>query len=161
AKLIKGGLLKPEESILQLRDITTGKPITAHNGSVCWNAYRRRWVMIVCEAGGTSFLGETWYAEADTPLGPWVYARKVVTHDTYSFYNPKQYPMFDQDGGRLIYSEGPYTHTFSGNDTPPPRYDYNQIMYRLDLADHRLNLPVPIYRLARGGFGPASRLSAD
>jgi hypothetical protein len=161
AKLITEGLLKPEESILQLRDVTTGKPVTAHNGSVCWNAYRRRWVMIVCEAGGTSFLGETWYAEADTPLGLWVYARKIVTHDSYSFYNPKQHPMFDQDGGRLIYFEGTYTHTFSGNDNPTPRYDYNQVMYRLDLADRRLNLPVATYRLARGGFGTASRLGAD
>ena len=114
--------------------------------------------MIICEAGGTSFLGEVWYAEADTPLGPWVYARKVVTHNKYSFYNPKQHPMFDQDGGRLIFFEGTYTHTFSGNDDATPRYDYNQIMYRLDLADPRLNFPVPIYRLAGGGFGPAPRL---
>ena len=66
--------------------------------------------------------------------------------------------MFDQDGGRLIYFEGTYTHTFSGNDNATPRYDYNQIMYRLDLADPRLNLPVAVYRLARGGFGPAPRL---
>ncbi|MBU6411264.1 MAG: hypothetical protein KGR98_12840, partial [Verrucomicrobia bacterium] len=25
--------------------------------------------------------------------------------------------------------------TFSGNKHPTPRYDYNQIMYRLDLSD--------------------------
>jgi hypothetical protein len=106
-------------------------------------------------------LGETWYAEADTLLGPWVYARKVVTHDRYSFYNPKHHPMFDQDGGRLVYFEGTYTHTFSGNDDPTPRYDYNQIMYRLDLDDPRLNLPVAIYPLAGGGLGPASRLGAS
>src|SRR5262249_16272026 len=111
-----------------------------------------------CEAMGTSFLGETWYAEADTPLGPWVYARKVVTHDNYSFYNPKQHPYFDQDGGRLIYFEGTYTHTFSGNDQPTPRYDYNQVMYRPELAEQRLNLPVAIYRLEGGGFGPVSKL---
>ncbi len=154
AKLIRDGKLKPDEGILQLRDATTGKPVTGHNGSVHWNAYRRRWVMIICEAGGTSFLGETWYAEADTPLGPWVYARKVVTHNNYSFYNPKQHPMFDQDGGRVIYFEGTYTHTFSGNDDATPRYDYNQVIYRLDLADPRLNLPVAIYRLA-GGIAPA------
>jgi hypothetical protein len=150
--------LKPDEAILLLRDATTGKAVSGHNGSVHWNAYRRRWVMIICEAGGTSFLGETWYAEADTPLGPWVYARKVVTHKKYSFYNPKQHPMFDQDGGRLIYFEGTYTHTFSGNDDATPRYDYNQIMYRLDLADPRLNLPVPIYRLAGGGLGAMREL---
>ena len=43
-------------------------------------------------------LGEIWYAEADTPLGPWVYARKIVTHEKYSFYNPRHHPMFDQAG---------------------------------------------------------------
>ena len=94
--------------------------------------------MITCELAGTSQLGETWYAEADTPLGPWAYARKVITHERYSFYNPKQHPFFDQEGGRIIYFEGTYTNTFSGNPTPTPRYEYNQVMYRLDLSDPRL-----------------------
>ncbi len=31
--------------------------------------------------------------------------------------------------------------TFSAAKTPTPRYNYNQIMYRLDLADPRLDLP--------------------
>ena len=79
-----------------------------------------------------------WYAEADAPVGPWGAAVKVVTHDRYSFYNPKQHPMFDKDGGRIIFFEGTYTHTFSGNPDATPRYDYNQIMYRLDLSDPRL-----------------------
>ena len=124
----------------------------AHGGSVYWNAYRGRWVMIAVESfGSTSFLGEVWYAEADTPLGPWVYARKIVTHDKYSFYNPKQHPMFDQDGGRIIFFEGTYTTTFSGNPDPTPRYDYNQVMYRLDLSDGRLALPVAVYEVPAGG----------
>ncbi len=41
--------------------------------------------------------------------------------------------------------EGAYTATFSGNKDPTPRYDYNQVMYQLDLSDERLALPVPIY----------------
>ena len=102
-------------------------------------------------------MGEVWYAEADTPLGPWVYARKIVTHDKYSFYNPKQHPMFDKDGGRIIFFEGTYTATFSGNPDPTPRYDYNQIMYQLDLSDPRLALPVAIYELTSGP-GVGSRL---
>jgi len=53
--------------------------------------------------------------------------------------------MFDQEGGRIIYFEGTYTATFSGNKDPTPRYDYNQVMYQLDLSDKRLALPVPIY----------------
>jgi hypothetical protein len=116
---------------------------------VYFNAFRNCWVMIVCEIGGTSHLGEIWYAEADTPLGPWAYARKVATHDQYSFYNPKQHPAFDQHGGRTIYFEGTYTHSFSGNPVQTPRYDYNQVMYRLDLTDRRLVLPVPVYRYTR------------
>ena len=143
---------RPDEALLNLRDVETGKTVLAHGGSVYWNAYRGRWVMIAVESSGsTSFLGEIWYAEADTPLGPWVYARKVVTHDKYSFYNPKQHPMFDKDGGRIIFFEGTYTTTFSGNDDPTPRYDYNQVMYRLDLSDGRLALPVAVYEVPAGG----------
>ena len=114
--------------------------------------------MIAVESyGATSFLGEVWYAEADSPLGPWVYGRKIVTHDKYSFYNPKQHPMFDKDGGRIIFFEGTYTATFSGNHDPTARYDYNQIMYQLDLSDPRLALPVAIYELTSGS-GVGSRL---
>ena len=54
---------------------------------------------------------------------------------------PTQHPFFDQDGGRVIYFEGTYTNTFSGNPMPTPRYEYNQIMYRLDLSDPRLKMP--------------------
>jgi hypothetical protein len=146
--LIAARELKPEESLLQLQDPETGKPVYAHSGSVYWNQHRRRWIMITVEAGGTSPLGEVRYAEADAPVGPWVYARKIATHDRYSFYNPKQDPMFDKDDGRVIFFEGTYSNSFSGNPNPTPRYDYNQIMYKLDLADPRLVLPVPIYRVS-------------
>ena len=90
--------------------------------------------------GASSFLGEIWYTEADKPEGPWKTARKIVTHDHYSFYNPVHIDFYDQAGGRIIYFEGTYTTTFSSNNEPTPRYDYNQIMYRLDLADPRLKL---------------------
>ncbi len=145
-KLIRAGLLKPVEGLLQLRDRDTGQTVLAHSGSVYWNAYRRRWIMIAVQSFGTSVLGEVWYAEAETPVGPWVYTVKVVTHQKYSFYNPKQHPFFDQAGGREVFFEGTYTRTFSGNDEATPRYDYNQIMYKLDLADDRLALPGPVYQ---------------
>ncbi|HEX6985797.1 MAG TPA: hypothetical protein VF170_10480, partial [Planctomycetaceae bacterium] len=128
------------------------KPVLAHGGSVYWNEYRGRWVMVFVELfGSPSHLGEVWYAEADTPVGPWVYAVKVATHDRYDFYNPKQHPMFDADGGRTIFFEGTYTNTFSGNPVKTPRYDYNQVLYKLDLSDPRLALPVPIYRTDADG----------
>lgn len=138
-KLIKAGKLSKDEALLQLRDAATGREVIAHAGSVYWNDYRRRFVMIAHQTyGESSFLGEVWYAEAPSPIGPWTKAVKIVTHDKYSFYNPKQHPYFDQDGGRIIYFEGTYTHTFSGNEHSTPRYDYNQVMYRLDLSDKRL-----------------------
>lgn len=146
AKLIKTGHLKTDEALLRLRDRDTGKAIMAHTGTVNWNTFRKRWVMLLVELYGTSALGEMWYSEADSPLGPWVHAVKIATHEKYSFYNPKQHAYFDQEGGRLIYFEGTYTHSFSGNNIQTPRYDYNQMMYRLDLADARLSIPVPVYQ---------------
>ena len=88
---------------------------------------------------GTSFLGEVWFSEAPTPEGPWENAVKVATHNRgstgdYSFYNPTSHPFFDQQNGRFIYFEGTYAETFSGNSNPTPLYDYNQMMYRLDLS---------------------------
>src|SRR5439155_11938973 len=96
-RLVKSGAIKPNEVRWRLYDRDTGKAVVPHAGSVYWNAYRRRWVMIAVETGGTSFLGEVWYAEAGAPVGPWKYAAKLVTHDKYSFYNPTQHPEFDRD----------------------------------------------------------------
>ena len=36
--------------------------------------------------------------------------------------------------------EGTYTTGFTDNKCPTPRYEYNQVMYRLDLSDPRLKL---------------------
>lgn len=137
--------MKPAESPFRLADRDTGKPIYAHAGSVAWNESRRRWTLLFVEhAGKPSFLGEVWYAEADELTGPWRYAVKVATHDRMSFYNPKQHPEFAKDGGKVIYFEGTYTHDFSGNPDTTPRYEYNQVMYRLDLGDVRTALPRPV-----------------
>jgi len=140
--LVSTGKLKPEESWINLRDLDTGAAIEAGRGSVYWNAFRQRWVMIV-----SAKPGEIWFAEGDTPVGPWAYARRVLSHDDYNFYNPTQHPFFDQDAGRLIYFEGTYTTSFSSAKEKTPRYDYNQIMYRLSLDDPRLSLPAPVYRV--------------
>jgi len=117
-----------------------GKPVTMHSGSVYWNDYRQRWIAIGVQSFGTSLLGEVWFAEAEELTGPWVNARKIATHEKYSFYNPKQHPMFDQHDGRVIFFEGTYTSMFSGNNDQTPRYNYNQIMYKLDLSDARMRL---------------------
>lgn len=151
--LVRAGLLAPADARFLPKDLATGRPVVMHAGSVAWNAYRQKWILIAVQAGGdTSFLGEVWFSEADDPTGPWHWARKIVTHDKYSFYNPVHHPFFDEDGGRIIYFEGTYTHTFSGNSRPTPRYDYNQIMYRLDLSDPRL--PKPLKAAAAHGKFP-------
>ncbi len=139
AKWLKSGAIKPEESRVSPEDVATKQRITLHEGSVCWNEHRKRWVLIaVQQFGKPSFLGEVWYAESESPTGPWKRAVKIVTHDKYSFYNPAQHAFFDEDGGRTIYFDGTYSHTFSGRESRTPLYDYNQILYRLDLADPRL-----------------------
>lgn len=139
-ELIDKGLMKPEEALIRLRDADSGKPVLGHSGTVAWNAWRKAWIMIVQEAWGTSLCGEVWFAEAPALTGPWEKARKIITHDDYSFYNVAHHPFLDQDGGRIIYIEGTYTMAFSGTKTPTPRYDYNQIMYALDLSDPRLDV---------------------
>jgi hypothetical protein len=70
--------------------------------------------------------------------------------------------MFDKTGGRVIFFEGTYSTSFSGNPDPTPRYDYNQVLYKLDLAEPRLALPVAVYDLSPGAipeaFGTVSTL---
>jgi len=150
--------LQREKKGVRFHDVASGREITPHGGSVYFNPWRGKWIAIFLQVGGTrSYLGEVWYAEADTPVGPWAYAHQVVTHNKYSFYNPKQHPYFDQDGGRTIFFEGTYSHTFSGSpEAATPRYDYNQIMYRLSLDDPGLTLPAPVCVLRAGRAGAES-----
>jgi len=139
AQLIKDKKLPPEKARMQAVDAQTGKPVQLHAGSVHWNKHRERWIMIAVQEGGDdSYLGEVWYLEARQMEGPWRKAVKVASHPKYSFYNPSHHAFFDQQDGRIIYFQGTYAETFSGNPVPTPRYDYNQLMYRLDLDDERL-----------------------
>lgn len=144
----KAGL--PAEQALDghWQDALTGTGFrTTGAGAQSFNQRRGRFLRLVEQvSGSSSFLGEIWYAESDTPMGPWVYARKVVTHDRYSFSSPLLHPYFEQDGGRFVFFEGSYTSTLAGEGVVnTPRYDSNELMYRLDLDDPRLALPVPIY----------------
>ena len=38
--------------------------------------------------------------------GPWSCARKILRHEKHDSYNIVHHPFFDQDGGRVMYSEG-------------------------------------------------------
>ncbi len=143
-ELIATKKIQQHEAANSLVDFDSGKQIRTQHGSVYYNEYKRRYVMIVSQVRGTSMLGEIWYAEAPEPTGPWKYARKIVTHNKYSFYNPKQHPLFNDNGGRSIFFEGTYTTTFSGNEQATPGYNYNQIMYEVSTEDPRLTLPLPV-----------------
>lgn len=112
------------------------KTIEAHRGAIAWSAFRKKWVTIFTQKGGdSSYLGEIWYAEADSPMGPWRDAIKVVTHDNYTFYNPQLHPGFVSADSSVLLFEATYTATFSAAVVPTPRYNYNQVMYRLDLDE--------------------------
>lgn len=161
ARLLAAGELRPDEARYQPVDVDSGKTVRLARGSIAWNAHRERWILIAGEHGGTSFLGEIWYSEAPAPTGPWRRAKKIVTHDAYSFYNPVHHPTFDRDGGRTIFFEGTYVTTFSGNPLPTPRYDYNQILYRLDLDDPRLTAVRDEATTERASALPWIRISDD
>lgn len=140
-ELINLGLIKADEPrYYQLKDAETGEGITLAQSSVEWNDYRQRYVMIGQQTlGKTSVLGELWYAEAEGPQGPWTTAKKIITHNNYTFYNPAQHKFFSKDGGRVIYFEATYTNTYTDH-VPTPRYNYNQVMYKLDLTNPKLGL---------------------
>ena len=92
-----------------------------------YNDYRKRWVMIAGEVAGSSFvLGRDLVLgsrQAGRTVGA---ARKIVTHDRYSLYNPKHHDFLDEQGGRIIYFDGTYATTFSREGEATPRYDYNR-----------------------------------
>ncbi len=128
--------LTPQRALKSTADGSVVKP---HAGSIAWNGFRHRWVTVFHEADGKpSNLGEVWYAEADAPTGPWGPAIKVVSHRNYSFYNVELHPEFTPPDSPILLFEGTYTTLFANHPEPTPRYDYNQILYRLDLDDPRL-----------------------
>ncbi|RIX59655.1 hypothetical protein D3P08_05850 [Paenibacillus nanensis] len=139
SELVSIGLIDADDPVYyQLKDVDTGAAVRLSASSVEWNDYRERYVMFGQQTGGaSSVLGEMWYAEAPSPQGPWTTAKKIITHDNYTFYNPAHHEFFDKAGGRYIYLEATYVNTFTDNE-PTPRYNYNQMMYRLDLASPEL-----------------------
>lgn len=116
-----------------------GQEVVPHTGSVCFNPYRNKWVTVFMQRfGQPSAFGELWYAEADSPLGPWGPCIKILSHNNYTFYNPRIHPELTADGDPFLVFEGTYTTFFADDPEPTPRYDYNQLLYRLDLDDPKL-----------------------
>ena len=126
-RLISRGLMKQAEAYFPLRDAATGSETGATPSCVTWNDFRKKWILL------SERVGAVYYADADAPIGPWDRAVKIVAHNDYNFYNVVQHPFFDRDGGKVIYFEGTYVTSFSNAKEATPRYDYNQILYRLSL----------------------------
>jgi len=71
-KLIERGLLPREAALFPFIDMDTQRRGNFGMGSVEWNAYRKKWIMI---AGA---WGDVYYSEADAPQGPWLCAKRIV-----------------------------------------------------------------------------------
>lgn len=128
--------LHPQASFVSVSD---GRQVKPHSGSIAWNPFRKRWITVFMESfGNPSVFGEMWYAEADTPTGPWGNAIKILTHENYTFYNPRLHPEFTPPDSPIILFEGTYTAEFADRPEPTPRYNYNQMLYRLDLDEPKL-----------------------
>ena len=128
------------EAQAELASASGGKPVTPHSGSIIWHPWRKRWVTVFMQRfGDPSAFGEIWYAEADAPTGPWGSAVKVLSHDNYTFYNPRLHPECLVEDSPVLLFEGTYTAQFTNRAHPTPRYDYTQILYRLDLDDPALS----------------------
>ncbi|ROV98333.1 hypothetical protein VMCG_07156 [Cytospora schulzeri] len=150
--LVQSGLIRPEESPYRLKDLDSGKNIQAQSAGIAWNPFLKLWVNVFQQKFGDTPCGEIWFSTANAPEGPWTSCRKVATHhmnrDGYKnnsndLYNPVQHYELMREGGRHVYFSGTFVNTFSGNQWPTPYYNYNNIMYRLDLKDPSLSLPPP------------------
>ena len=130
------------ETVDNPRSLTSaadGSPVEIAAGTFGYNPWRKRWIAIVQQKfGRPSAFGELWYAEADAPTGPWGKAVKVVSHNNYTFYNPMLHPDLVPDGAKFVLFDGTYTAEFADHPVPTPRYNYNQVLYRLDLDDPAL-----------------------
>ena len=81
----------------------------------------------------SSLLGEIWYAEASSPTGPWGPAVKVLSHENYTFYNPRIHAAWLREDSPVLVFEGTFTKEFADRPPAVARFDYNQVLYRLDL----------------------------
>ncbi|MCS7089630.1 MAG: hypothetical protein RMN51_02080 [Verrucomicrobiota bacterium] len=128
-------ILKPPEALTSAE----GHRVQPHSGSIAWHPWLKRWIAVFVERyGKPSAFGEVWYAEADHPLGPWGRAVKILSHDNYTFYNPRIHAETFRPEAPVLLFEGTYSREFADRPEPTPRYDYNQVLYRLDLDDPRL-----------------------
>lgn len=119
----------PKQETIRAQD---GSSIQIHRGDIAWSEYSKKWVMVFTQLfGKSSPLGEIWLSTADSPMGEWSPAVPIVSHTNYTFYNPMIHSEWLRDDQPWIYFEGTYTAEFANKPEKTPRYDYNQILYRV------------------------------
>ncbi|YCM42706.1 hypothetical protein V2O64_15440 [Verrucomicrobiaceae bacterium 227] len=127
--------LTPQKEVMSAE----GRKVVPHRGAIAWNESRQRWVSVFTQKfGKPSAFGEIWYAESDEATGPWGPAVKVVTHHNYTFYNPCLHSYFTEGESGILLFEATFTSEFADKTIPSARYNYNQVLYRLDLNDPAL-----------------------
>eukprot|EP01080_Neovahlkampfia_damariscottae_P007627 gene7627-11949_t len=143
-EMINRNLIKKSEAyFLQMKDFEQNE-IVMHRGTIKYNPYKKKYILIGTQFGGdSSKIGEIFYSESSSIVGPWRWAVKIITHKNIDFYNPAQHDFFDKQNGKIIFIEGTYTRTFDKLGIPTPMYEYNQQFYKLNL-DY-VTLPQPIY----------------
>lgn len=112
-----------------------GEKVTPHTGSIAYLPRRKEWIAIFNRKFGSSPFGEVWCAWAPSPWGPWQRATMILAHDNYTFYNPRVYGDLGPGDDPHVFFEGTYSAEFASQPAKTPRYDYNQVLYRLNL-DH-------------------------
>ena len=141
SELLIAGEISAGQCRYRCLEAASGSSIEIHRASINWNKFLNKWLLIGNQAGdanAASRLGQVWMATADEIAGPWHTAIKIASHPNFSFYNPRQHTFFDSADGRYVYFEGTFTRTFSGS-VAIPRYEYNQLLYRLDLSNKRIS----------------------
>ncbi|KAJ3430280.1 hypothetical protein M0812_23282 [Anaeramoeba flamelloides] len=138
--LFRENNLEPEQRYWNIFDPESGKRLLSQSGTMFWNNYKKKYISIIQQLNGTSFLGEIFYLDSNSFHGPWKNPIKIITHNKYSFYNVFHHHRLDKEKGKIIFIEGTFANTFSQTKHPVPKYNYNQIMYQLDLSDKRLFL---------------------
>lgn len=137
-KLVAESVLPSEAARLRLRQAGGGPPLSPTAGSVTWNPYRKRWIMIASDGGDApTQSGKVWYAEATDADGPWAGAICVLDEAPLSLSDALHPVFLDQEEGRIIHFECTVSADPKGASALP-RYERNRMLYRLDLGDARL-----------------------
>lgn len=139
ARLVADGVLPAGKARFQVSGREKPGLLMLGSGTVRWNAFCKKWVMIAAEAsGGAASAGRIWYGEAESPDGPWNAMKCVVEEPGMSLADPVHHGLFDQEEGRLVYFDCSVS-SLAGGGAAMPRYEQNRTMYRLNLADPRFS----------------------